>query len=463
MWYLLVLSHLIFADVTESEVVDEVLSQFPAVQISQQNVKVSEAQELAARGAFDIVLEGQWRDTSGDYENSVFESRIVKPTALFGLDLYGGFRESQGEIPIYYGEDETLDRGEWNFGVRLPLLRGFAIDSRRATLNRSKLQLNRQTLQLRATELHEIEKALFAYWNWKVALERWRIQKNLFDIAKTRDEWLEKRTRSGDIAAFERKDNLRTVLLRKSALLQADLELKTREVQLAVFITAPELQKKVQASSSSEKNIEARWSVPQHISEFQKPVDQLMNQALTERPEFAGIALQLAQLNIDKDLQNNQFLPKLDFKAEYSKDRGFGSTKLDDDNTTVSLQFEVPLQYRNIRGQKNIISANMKKVELERQLLERQWRAELTALQKNLEVATERRALSLQEYELAQQLESGERTRFRQGDTNVLIVNLREQASAEASLRIVETTAEVLRTYASLQVRVGTIPFHTLK
>lgn len=76
-----------------------------------------------------------------------------------------------------------------------------------------------------------------------------------------------------------------------------------------------------------------------------------------------------------------------------------------------------------------------------------------------MSVAYERRELSLEEYSLAQQLEKGERLRFRQGDTNVLIVNLREQASAEASLRVVETTAEVLRTYAALEVRVGKIPF----
>jgi outer membrane protein TolC len=270
---------------------------------------------------------------------------------------------------------------------------------------------------------------------------------------------LAKRTRAGDIPVFERKDNLRTVLLRQSALLQADLELKARETQLAVFISSELLQKKVASSSMSDKNIESRWFVPQQTSEFKKPVDELMKRALNDRPEFAAIATQLAQLNIDKDLQQNQFLPKLDLKAEYSKDSGLGGTKLDDDNTTVSLQFQVPLQYRNIKGQRDQVSANIRKVEFERQLLERQWRAELAALQKNLEVSTERRELSIQEYELAQQLESGERTRFKQGDTNVLIVNLREQASAEASLRIIETTADVLRAYASMQVRLGKIPF----
>ncbi len=459
MWALFLLARITFADVTEAEVVGEVLSQFPAVQMSQQDVKAAEAQELTARGAFDIVFEGDWKDVTGDYEYSVFESQVRKPTSIFGLDLYGGFRESQGGVPLYYGEQETLDRGEWNVGAKLPLLRGFLTDTRRAGFNKSKLQVSRQNLKLRATELREIEKALFAYWSWKVALGRWRIQKSLLDIAKLRDQWLGKRTRAGDIPAFERKDNLRTVLLRQSALLQADLELKSRETQLAFFLSNADLQKKVESSSLSEKNIESHWFIPQQTSEFKKPIDDLMNRALKQRPEFAAIATQLAQLEIDKDLQQNQFLPKLDLKAEYSKDRGVGSTTLDDENTTVSLQFQVPLQYRNIRGQRDQISADIRKVEFERQLLERQWRADLTALQKNLEVATERRELALQEFDLAKQLENGERTRFRQGDTNVLIVNLREQATAEASLRIIETTADLLRAYASLEVRLGKIPF----
>lgn len=453
------LIHLVSAELTEPQIVGDVLSQFPVIQMSQQELKVAEGQELSARGNFDIVLEGDWKESTGNYENSVLDSRIKKPTSIFGLDLYAGFRKSQGDIPVYYGEDETLDRGEWNVGLNLPLLRGFYIDKRRAEFYKSELQVSRKSLQLRATELKEIEKALFAFWNWKVALERWRIQKELLDIAQSRDQWLEKRAKAGDIAEFERKDNLRTILVRKSALLQADVELKAREMQLNVFITDANLKKNINTSLQPNKNIEARWPIPTHMLSLLKPVNELVNLAIKERPEFAEIATELSQLEIEKDLQKNQFLPKLDFKAEYSKDRGIGSPKLNDDNTTLGLQLQLPLQYRSIRGQNNQISANIKKVELERQLLERQWRAELETLQKNLSVAYERRELSLEEYSLAQQLEKGERLRFRQGDTNVLIVNLREQASAEASLRVVETTAEVLRTYAALEVRVGKIPF----
>lgn len=459
MWYLLVIAGLAGADVTESEIVNHVLVQFPTVQMGIQNVKESEGQELAARGAFDMIVEGNWRDTFGDYDNTVFESRLKKPTAIFGLDLYAGFRESRGDIPVYYGEQETLDRGEWSFGASLPLLRGFLIDERRAIWNKSKLELEQQSLQLRAVELQEIEKSLFAYWNWKMALERWRIQKNLYDIAKTRDEWLQKRAKSGDIAAFERKDNLRTVLLRQSALLQAEVDLETTEAQLAVYIEDENLQKKVRTSTLSEWNMESKWAIPQQTVEFKKPVEELMDRALKNRPEFSIIATELAQLQIDKDYQNNQFLPRLDFRAHYSKDRGIGSPRLGDDNTTLSLQFEVPLQYRRIRGEKNQITANIRKTELEGELLSRQWKAQLIALRKNLDTALERRTLSLQEFELAEQLEKGERVRFRQGDTNVLIVNLREQATAEASLRIIETTVDVLRAYTSIAVRVGKIPF----
>ena len=68
MWALFLLARITFADVTEAEVVGEVLSQFPAVQMSQQDVKAAEAQELTARGAFDIVFEGDWKDVTGDYE-----------------------------------------------------------------------------------------------------------------------------------------------------------------------------------------------------------------------------------------------------------------------------------------------------------------------------------------------------------------------------------------------------------
>ncbi|MBY0383905.1 hypothetical protein K2X05_02000, partial [bacterium] len=118
--------------VTEKQVLDHVLQQFPSVRMAQNDLQIAEGEQVAARGAFDILLQGSYTENSGDYENDVLNARLVKPTAIFGLDLYAGFKKGEGNFPVYDEEWKTLDRGEWSVGGKLPLLRDFLIDDRRA-------------------------------------------------------------------------------------------------------------------------------------------------------------------------------------------------------------------------------------------------------------------------------------------------------------------------------------------
>lgn len=447
------------AEITEQELIDHVLEKFPAVQMAKQDLKNAQAQETAARGAFDIVIQGNWTDNTGDYEYDFLQSRIVKPTSLFGLDLYAGFRKSDGSIPVYDGNLQTLDQGEWSVGAKLPLLRGFLIDENRANLRKSELQVQRQQLQLQVSELNQLEKALHAYWNWKLARERVRIQKGLLETALTRDTWLERRTKAGDIARFERNDNLRTVLQRRSLLMQSEQILKAAEAEALVYIDQPELILKLKQPLSTTQTQGTEWRMPFNLSDYIKSPDLLMESALQKRPDFASLAVQMSQLEVEKDLQKNSFLPKLDIETQYSRDRGMGSSSLDDDNMKVSVNFEVPLQYRKIKGRADLAEGNLQRLKHERNLLQRQWNARLVTLQNSLDISLQRRDLAQQEFSLATNLEKGERTRLRQGETNVLMVNLREQAAAEAELRLAETSTDVLKNYVSISLSVGDIPY----
>lgn len=63
------------------------------------------------------------------------------------------------------------------------------------------------------------------------------------------------------------------------------------------------------------------------------------------------------------------------------------------------------------------------------------------------------------ELQLAQRLENGERVRLKQGETNILTVNLREQATAEAEFRYAEASVDALKHYISLKTTIGELPY----
>lgn len=453
-WWILFTFGIATADVSDREIMNSVLDSFPGVKVAQQEVKIAEGKNLSALGAFDLYIEGSGRRVSGDYNYDYVEARLVKPTAIFGLDLYGGFRRSDDGVPPYYGELETLSRGEWSVGAKLPLLRGFWIDERRAQLQQSELALETQKLQLRSVELQQIKTSLHQYWEWRLALKRSSIYKTLLDAALLRDKWLEKRTKHGDLAHFERQDNRRSILQRQSAFLQAEQLLKEALFELQYFVEGDPLENRLRSASSTHYS----FAVPDNLLPSKESLEALSQRAMANRPDLLVIGYQRQQFEVEKSLASNRFLPRLDLQAQHSKDRGVGSTTLDDDNTQLSLNLEIPLQYRRIRGGYDQAEASLLQLESKRKLLEQRIQADLGTVQNKLEIALQRRDLAREELDLAHKLEAGERRRLFEGASNILTVNLREIATAEAELRYAESSIEAMKHTITLKTTIGELP-----
>lgn len=439
---------------TEQDVLELVLNQFPTVQMAKNDLEISHAEELRARGAFDLHLQGQFIENTGDYKNRYLQGKIIKPTSLFGLDLYAGYRKSDGSLAIYDKELETLDRGEWSLGVKLPLLRDFLIDDRRAQLKKAKLGIAQKEYQLQAVEFEQIRQALHKYWDWVLAGKKLIIQKNLLSIAEQRDIWLSQRMKAGDIPRFERNDNLRTILQRKSSVMQNELLLTQAIAELGYFLSDSSLTQKLRTPRDLELNILPHLE----MSLIQSSTEQLSQKALEQRPDLKSLQLSIEQNKIEETLQKNKFLPQINLQAQFSKDEGLGSYQLDDNNLKTMVSMEIPLQYRALRGRNAQVQTQTLRLNNQKQLLKQRIEADIEIILKNITVSLERRALAQDELSLALNLEKGERQRLRHGESNILTVNLREQASAEAELRLAENTIEVMKHWVTLKTALGERP-----
>jgi hypothetical protein len=119
-------ANIIADDSTRLETVIGIVNErFPVLLGAEEDRGKAEGEKRSALGEFDI----KWKNKAtivprGYYETSRFDSLVEKPTSLWGLNLYGGYRQGDNDFPVYDGKYETLPKGELRAGFQLPIFRG---------------------------------------------------------------------------------------------------------------------------------------------------------------------------------------------------------------------------------------------------------------------------------------------------------------------------------------------------
>ena len=101
------------------------------------------------------------------------------------------------------------------------------------------------------------------------------------------------------------------------------------------------------------------------------------------------------------------------------------------------------------RGRQAAAEAALGRLDAQLRLLGDRIRAEVLDVLSLMRASAARAELAAVEQRLAQQIEEGERTRYALGESSLLFVNLREQATAEAALRQIEALLDCQRAEAA--------------
>ena len=122
------------------EVTAAALRSYPLLKAAEQERAIAAADLLSAEGGFDVT----WKTRAtiipvGYYDSVKIDSALERPTALWGITPFVGYKLGSGRFAVYDGRLETLDYGEARAGVNAPLWRNGPIDRRRATLARAEI------------------------------------------------------------------------------------------------------------------------------------------------------------------------------------------------------------------------------------------------------------------------------------------------------------------------------------
>lgn len=422
---------------------------YPAIMAEQQELARAKAAYFASQGGFDPNISSRIIATpAGTYNNRYWDTQLNFPISDTGNQIFAGYRYGQGNFPSYDQYYLTENKGEGRVGFNMPLLRDRDIDQNRAALQTTRLGIGIQEQNLQLTRINIMQEAALAYYRWVAEGIRLRYTQELLNIAKIRQEAIEKRFRLGDAAKIEVQENQRFIVQRKAALIYAERQLQKAAFYLSLFYRnsqgKPMIPRNEQLPSFFPAIPNMKMTVRFNSVLKEKLVDQFPSVEILQ----AKIATQRVQLSVAK----NNLQPTLNMQLFYAQDVGSNTTnvRINDKSLNLQLVFDVPFYQRKAKGNITETMRSLDSLAYQEKLMREKLAITIKDLFYQLEAERQQFKMAEQDVRLSKTIEDAENKRFNNGDSSLFLVNQREQTTFDARLREIGAINAYYNTYATL-------------
>jgi outer membrane protein TolC len=421
---------------TADEVLRSSALTFPAILEAFEREAAARSDQLAADGAFDLLLKGEAYDRlTGTFSGGFAKAEARQPLRPLGAEVFGSYRISDGRFPIYENINNTNQLGEVKVGALFSLLRDKNIDQRRFGIEDTRLAASQARLDVMLVKLNVQHEALRAYWRWVAAGEEIRVFEELLEIAEARQIGLTREVGEGARARIALTENEQNLLRRRTLLEEAKRNFTVASNSLGFYLR----------DSNGQLIVPTREQLPDAARlKAVTPVDSLaatpISDVIQTRPELQTFKLALERATNKVALKRNDLQPRLDASVELSRDFGAvgdGGPTFDSTDTVVGVTFSVPLQRRQARGALQRAEAELRETELRQRRIADQITTDVANILANLGAALRLAELAQAEVQQAQQMVQAERTRFRLGAGEFFLVNAREETAANAQINAI--------------------------
>jgi len=427
------------------DVLHSVLVSYPLLEAAFLSRSVAAGELLSTRGEFDLKLKGG--GTSGPlgfYRTNRFGTGASQPL-FFGGEIFGGYKIGRGNFQPWFGERETNDGGEFSAGIAIPLRQNRQIDARRAAMFRATYGRDAVEPEIQTKIVAFVWEASYAYWQWVAAGENYQIAQSLLQIAEQRKDGLNKRVELGDLPRIEVTDNQRLIVSRQAALISARRKLQQSAIKLSLFLRTPDGEPSIPTENQLPE------AFPEALSADSEKMESDIQIAMSNRPELVSLELLRMQLDVDLAQARNLYLPAVDAGLFVSQDVGGAASPIRDKTPfelEASLQVSVPLQRRKARGKMQAIEGKLQQLSAKIEFTQDKIATDVQQVYAALLAAYDRIAKAQESLKLARTMEQAERRKFDLGDSNLLLVNLREQSTADAAKNVVQTLLDFFQSQA---------------
>ena len=364
----------------------------------------------------------------------------------------GGYRIGRGDFAEYDKKGQTLTDGEFRAGVNVPLLQGGRIDQRRLAVWRARIDRDRADPGVLRKRLEATRKAANAYWKWVAAGQKFEVARRLLALAENRQDGVALAVSEGELAEIALTENRRLIVERQAILVGAERGLQESSILLSLYYRDAEGTPLVVGIDELPREF------PNPRNPDQMLADDDIEVAIGRRPEVRSLELQRTRLELDLELARNTLLPKLDAGVLASQDIGDEVSNPDDKGPfefDAFVSFELPVQRRKAKGTTRANEAKIAKLDRNLQFVKDRIAVEVQDAASRLRQSFRRVGQVRENVELAGRLEEAERIQLREGESDLLRVNLREQQTAAAASAMIDVLAEHFRAMAEYRAVLG--------
>jgi outer membrane protein TolC len=431
-----------------------VLMLYPQLAVAERERVIADGKTLSGFGAFDVKAKA-----ASINQPLSFYQNYRQEIALERADFKGGkgfvkYRIGDGFFEPWYGERDTDEGGEFSVGYSFALAKDRMIDEKRAKIMRATF--NRQAVEpfVRSQLLQFVFNASDAYWSWVAAGHAYNVQKQLLELAVSRNANIERQTEVGDLPKVELIDNERLIADRQGKLVEQERKLQQAAIKLSLYLRDAQGNPWLASLDFLPDFSEVGSTVVRDAAD-------LIPQAVSQRPELAAIDIDSEISRVDLAEANNLALPVIDAFVNVKKDVG-GLTSSKGDKRPLELiagvVAEMPIQRREASGLRLAAQGKLSQLAIKRRFAVEKIFAEIQDALSALRTAEQRIIQAEKTVELALQSEKVERRKFELKDSTLVLLNLREEATVKARLDLIQTKADYYKAQAQYQAAMGNLP-----
>lgn len=407
------------------KVLHSVTRYYPKIRIARLEITKAQGAHLSALGKFDPSLDATTRSQPvGGYINNYGDTQLNVPTFYNGVTLFAGYRNGNGNWPIYYQNYLTNSGGEYRAGLSLPLLRDRLIDKERTNLLTTAESIEMKKHDAEAVKIKIYQETIKAYWQWVEAGLQLKTFRQLLKLARKRQRAIEQQANQGDLPQLAITENLQQIIQREQLLNQGMMIFEQAGINLSLYYR----------DEKGVPKVPMEKSLPSHVLMQPRQLAQSISR-LTQHPSLRKLQNYSRIIRLKRDLAQNELLPNLDATAYTFKQYGSGGyPALIPEAAFVGVSFKFPVLQREAKGNLIRTQSELDQIRTEKKFMYEQLKNELTNLFIGVKRVHQQVILLQKEYHLALKVQQGEAKKFYEGDSTLFLVNQREQATTQVKL-----------------------------
>ena len=441
------------AVLTSVDFINIVRSFHPVVKQTNIEIEKTKAGILMARGGFDPLayVNSNQKTFDGKLYYRYTNPELKIPT-WYGIELKAGLENNNG---VFLNEETTSGQTSY-VGIAVPLAKGLLMDSRRAILKQSKIFRQQSISEQQNTINNLLNDAYASYWNWAKEYQVYKILSNAVVINEQRFALVKIGFRQGDRAAIDTIEAL--AQLQNFQYLQSEslVQLRNANVVLSAFLW---LENNMFYQLREDVIPNDEWLRLNVTNIPVEPLNDILSNARRTHPKLSIFSFKLQGLEVERRLKFQSLLPTLNVKANLLN-RGYDVFKganpgFYENNNKFGIDFGLPLRLSEGRGSYRIAKLKIAETNLDLSLTQQEienkirfYYNEVLGLQKQI-------AIYEQAYRNYQTLLRGEEIRFREGESTLFLLNIRENKVLEALQKLTELRAKFYKAEVALQWAAG--------